>query len=495
MRLRLQAFINNEFRVSVQSDNPKRKKMSDTPSIKRNAKYATAIEKVQHLDKCLAKLLEESPDQVRHKNVEGLQMSLFDKPSEVGVSYSVSSVLPKRYKCLSELPDGRFVVSNRSTDELLRERQRHLDIISESQGTDSKHSSYGEKQSPKQFTKTARHRLLEAGAAVDLLGLKDSSSLLTLTLPGGTYEAKDALARWSGWIVNRQTQRLRDDSRFKDVYWFFVWEWQGRGALHQHWCVSAPTYEIAKDASMALKSAWYICLDEIGYNEGIDMYMRAGYMHSWKSYPKMWVWDEQKVKKSVGSYFAKYASKQSTAKTEKSDLATRKMYFPSRWFGSSRSIKSVCKDYRLDFSLHNITKVEAGRLSDFLIAELESYSITQRFNYEFEAIIKSNKSRVSYCKETDKRTGELSCNYELTAKRETLETVACFGRTEILYISPTEFVGCFRSLADWVCPFDSGIFPRSALHWQLQFSREKMIPQDALGSEGYLKYGSLVLFS
>lgn len=495
MRLKVQTFINNEFRISVQSDNPKPKKVSDTASIKRNTKRAIASQKVQHLDRALSKLLSESPETIKEKIYDSTQLGFLAGSTEHTVSYNVISVLPKTYKCLTELPDGRFVVKNVSTDELLKERQRNLDIISESQPTRKKKHSFGEKQRPKAFTKTARHRLLEAGAAIDLLGLKKSSSLLTLTLPGGTPEAKQALANWSGWIVDRQTQYLRRHPVLKNCYWFFVWEWQDRGALHQHWCVSAPTYELAQEASFKLKDAWYQCLKEIGIRENIDMFMKEGRRRTWKSKPHKWIWNEQQVKKSVGSYFAKYASKEYAFTGKKGDVGNRKCYFPSRWFGSSSNIKKLCKSYRVEFSLHNITKQEASYCKNLLIAELERYNITQRFKYDFEVMPDNVKKVITYNKEVDKKTGELNKIYELKASEANVKQCYCYGTTEILYVNPAQFVGAFSTFGGWISPARSGVHPRTDIAWQLHSFRKSRLGITLWLEDDYRRYGELRVFS
>lgn len=464
MRLRVQTFANNEVRISRQSDLARPPLHSDTSQQKYATKCAIASQQSIYLGKALDTLLNESGVYKQAAIPTAIQLDLFGNNKVLAKENIVTKVLPEKYKALTITPDGRYVVSLEPTEKLVKQRDRVLDIISDSQRGTLKHSDYGQTQSKKQFTKLARHRVLEAGAVVDRLGMKDSSSLLTLTLPGSTSEAQDALARWSGWIVNRQTQYLRRDRRFKDVYWFFVWEWQKRGALHQHWCVSAPTYELAREASMKLKSAWYLCLDEIGEKEGIDMYQKEGGFISWRLFPKQWVWNEQRVKKSVAAYFSKYASKAATDPKDKPDMYSKKLNYPSAWFGCSANIKKARKAYSLDFSLHYIHPFEAEILRHSLIAELYKFGVISSYAYQFEA------RSVKY------------------------QTVFCDGETEIYYISPAQFVGVVNSIRGQFQQGGNRVYKASPIQWELHRARQ-MRDSDSLPSSPFNPdYGKIKLF-
>lgn len=465
MRLRVQTFINNEIRISRQSDNVSPPKRSDGAEEKRNTRYAEALQQNLYSNKAIQKLYKDSNEFIREVVQKIVQPDLFGSEKILDISWRDKKILPKTFPEVSETPDGRFVVTREPTQKLLTRFGSTLDIISKSQWRVRKHSGYGVTQKPKEFSKLARHRLLEAGAAVDHLGLKDSSSLLTLTLPGSTPEAMKALSDWSGWMVNRQTQRLRNRKLFKDVKWFFVWEFQKRGALHQHWCVSAPTYEIARQASMALKSQWFICLDEIGEKENVDMYQKARGFLSWRLFPKMWQWNEQKVTKAVGAYFSKYASKQCLDSKDKRNMESRQLYFPSRWFGVCASLREVCSSYRIDFSLHGITKIEAEYLRFELIKEIEKSTSTGYYSYEFEA--KSKDGKYTFC----------------------------HGTTEIFYISPLEYFGRFGSISSWLGSFGSRVHPRSQFAWLLHSFRQSQVKDNVILHRNGFKYGENVVFS
>ena len=194
------------------------------------------------------------------------------------------------------------------------------------------------------------------------------------------------------------------------------------------------------------------------------MYQKANGFLSWKLFPKMWQWNEQKVTKAVGAYFAKYASKEATNKIDKKDVYTKKLYFPSRWFGCSANIKKVCKSYRKDFSLHNITKIEAEYLRFELIKEIERYKSTGYYFYEFEA--KSSDGKFTFCD----------------------------GTTEIFYVSPLEYFGCHSSLSSWLGSFGGRAHPKSQFAWLLHSFRKAELGKTVETDYDYRRYGEQVVF-
>lgn len=465
MRFRLQTFANNEVRLTRQSDLFKSPKMSDAAAIKKQEAIAIASQQNMYINRAIQKLYTESDENVRETISETTQLAILGSSRLINREIRVKKILPSTFLSVSETPEGRQIVTKESTQKLLDSFGRTLDIIWESQRKVCKHDSYGVRQTPKVFTAVARRRLLEAGSVIDKLGMKKTSSLLTLTLPGGTPEAKQALADWSGWVVNRQTQYLRRDKRFNDVYWFFVWEWQKRGALHQHWCVSAPTYELAQLASMALKSAWYICLDEIGFKLNIDMYLREGRRSSWKNSPDKWVWNEQQCRKSVAAYFTKYASKEYAYTKDKRESCKKKVCYPSRWFGTSKNIKEACKPYRLDVSLHMICKKSGDYARDLLLELISKYEITSSYEYQFEATGNQDKF------------------------------VFASGKVEIYYISPHDFSSAVRDLDEFT--YRTGDFGqiKSAFNSAVQLYKEKIDSRITQNVLGRLRYGENLVHS
>lgn len=383
MRLTLEWNINNELKIQTQTDPYAIPKRTDSAHHKRTETQGNATETLLYNNRLLQRIYHDGTDYVTVATHDGMQGDLFGKPTPVNPHTYKLKVLPETYRVVDRQPSGRFSVETRATDEVVRERNRALDIISKSQEPSKKHSSHGRVQTVKRFTRASRGHLLRAGAVIDKQGLKEVASLLTLTIPGGTDEAFSAVSRWSGWIVNRQLQAVRDYMKRRPVHWFFVWEWQGRGALHQHWCVVGKDYDESKHLSMLLKDAWYQCLKEIGKKEKIDLFLRCNRKHSWKNNPGKWVWNEQKVEKSVAKYFAKYASKQMPDEAESKGSKWKKIYYPSRWHGTSKTIKNIIKQHHIKLVVPGISEDECFHLIGALLLRLQPFEVTQSYNYDF----------------------------------------------------------------------------------------------------------------
>lgn len=262
------------------------------------------------------------------------------------------------------LRDGKHTgrVEHLDYYEVARRRLVTLDLLKKSQHEVAKPRPWGLPTKPKEFRWQAGEKILEGGAIIDrFVGVKNAS-MLTLTLPGSTWYAMDALARWSGWIVNRLTQVIRrTKSPHCDApYWFFVWEHQKRGALHMHWCIAWDTLPQKRLAlCYKLKDLWFNLLEEISVKEGIDLFKRGGYGRTHRYNKKVWQWDIQQVERSVAAYFAKYCEKnvehgyRPNGRGDKPNLGEKtkarkrsthpSRTYPSRYWGSSQTIKRWSK--------------------------------------------------------------------------------------------------------------------------------------------------------
>jgi hypothetical protein len=217
---------------------------------------------------------------------------------------------------------------------------RSLDIIDEFQqmaGVKKNPGGWGFKSRPTKFTRNARHRLLEAGAVVDA-EVGKNVYVVTLTLPGGTDKALETLANYSGWICNRLLLEVRRNT--KNLYWFYVWERQKRGALHMHFAIGSSNISDAKKVAETLEYQWFELLLELQDKTDVDLFKRRD-GGSWRNRPEEWRSEVAPVRKSVAAYFSKYASKSTN---ESSD--TNNKYYPARWWGSSRAIKQGIKQRR-----------------------------------------------------------------------------------------------------------------------------------------------------
>lgn len=274
----------------------------------------------------------------------------------------------------------QVVQSNYS--ELAQQCQALLDIIKKSQQCRPKHASYGRVQSVKRFTAAAKQCILEAGAVVDKHTERSCQRELTLTIPGSGWEIYDVVSRWSGWIINRMTQVIRRlEQEGYELYWFFVWEHQKRGALHQHWCVAShESPEFTHNICRLLLAKWYQLLEELSVKTGIDLFKKKGSFGTWRHSPKKWQYNIAPIRKGVARYFSKYCSKNSETskynsrrrtakarlKANDSDRSCKRPVYsfcPSRYWGCNSRIKKLRSDYRVTVSLDVPSRQEGDYIS------------------------------------------------------------------------------------------------------------------------------------
>lgn len=327
--------------------------------------------------------------------------------------------------------------SDTTIEELEKRCNARLDIIRKLQHASQTPKNFGEPYRKTVFGKRARRSLLEAGQVVDT-ACGTNAWVVTLTLPGNTRKAKDALANYSSYILNRLLQVLR---RFKvPMYEFSVWEWQERGALHLHICIAAKHEDISMIELEAIchriKDKWYEVLLEMittkpvtrgnwtGNLPGIDMFECRGSTKNkhktWRYRPDIWErgWDIQPIKKSVAKYFAKYASKEAKSGN---GFEIQKGLNPSRWWGSNKLVKDEIKNFRYDYTVG----YTEGETEEMLESIFEVHPPIMSYNYDFHIKAKSYKII----------EGETP---ELCLDSETSVTV-CNGNTKIYYWEPEVF--------------------------------------------------------
>ena len=254
---------------------------------------------------------------------------------------------------------------------------RALDIIDEFRQASltRKKGGWGFASQPTKFTRNARHRLLEGGAIVDKDCGKDAYEV-TLTCPGDTQEAKDAIALWSGWLMDRL---LREVRRAKCLYWFYVWEFQQRGALHIHLLV-AGQQALTKGIAQSLEYQWWELLWELSEKTGIDIF-RKNEKWSWKYRPDKWQSHCQPIQKSVAAYFSKYASK--SANQIPAAIGKKAPKCPSRWWGCSSHLKNQIALTRTRHSVE-VPNSLSTEILEHLQSWLNSRDRIKTYNYHFE---------------------------------------------------------------------------------------------------------------
>ena len=226
-------------------------------------------------------------------------------------------------------------------------------------------------------------KLRECGAAIDLMQERHGGAarIVTLTLVGDTHEAFECLAANSWYMVNRITQFIRRNYG-KDAYWFFVWEHQKRGALHLHICVWHAIANKAARCGVLLVGAWYAALRDLEAATGIDMFVRR----DGKTYtPKRkWQSRNEPMRKSAGGYFSKYAAKASKKEERKHIEKLAQKYPPSRFWGSSQSVKDLIKENTFVYQFESHKSEESAKIYEEVREVLSQFNILSYGSYEWK---------------------------------------------------------------------------------------------------------------
>ena len=241
----------------------------------------------------------------------------------------------------------------------------------------------------KRFGNIQAQKIHECGAAMEMLSSDPRfSHVTTLTLPANNQESFECIAAHSGAIVNSLFQPLRD--KYPDTnHWFFVWEYQKRGALHLHIAHYHPDESEGMLIGNILIEQWHKILCEISDNSGVwmlsdrhkgDYEMKDFYQHH-----------TQPMRKSVAGYFSKYASKASQKEENNYVKKFSEMHPPSRFWGSSSQMKAIvkshhfhnCRDYTEDKRSMEILFIHIHKM----ISECE---IVLQKNYTFKKDLTQN---------------------------------------------------------------------------------------------------------
>ena len=331
----LQSFANREIRLGCQSIAIAKKRKGDKKEDFTNSKYA---EKVAALEISQANLK------------DGYELGYDRNGKVLAIPYTQENheILKSRLDIRNEFQDRALKVKNRG--------------------------GWGFSPKPTKFGKNARHRLLEAGAIMDNLYQKNVVEV-TCTIPGSTAESFRIVSQWSGWIMNRITQILRDSKH--DPAWFYVWELQKRGALHLHFAIGSSKLSDALNLAQEIEFKWFELLLELRDKTDVDVF-RKNAKWSWRDKPQSWQSHVLPIYQSVAAYFSKYVAKQSN-----NCARNYKKYPPARWWGSSKSIKEGIENARIKIAIEVSLPMEKTALS-FLRDAINSFDPVKKYRYDFD---------------------------------------------------------------------------------------------------------------
>lgn len=284
------------------------------------------------------------------------------------------------------------IAKNETFEDRLERLYPPLDIIQKSQR--SKKAPSMRLNKPKSFTRFSGQRIREAGAAMDIAckGNMRFCHEVTLTLPANTREAFKALAAYSSHVVNRLFQIIRRNYG-DDCLWFFVWEYQKRGALHMHIALYHPDESEGLWIAYQLIQQWNKILCELCELANTDMFApkqgrrkKLYFEHQHHTAP---------LRKSVAAYFSKYAGKE-----ESKNNWYIQEYPVSRFWGSNRAVKNIVKENSLqfDFDYHGNDREADRRYTELIERIIEKLSIVSFSSYEFKVQSDKKASMRSYPK-------------------------------------------------------------------------------------------------
>jgi hypothetical protein len=115
------------------------------------------------------------------------------------------------------------------------------------------------------------------------------------------------------------------------------------------------------------KGLWCQLIDSISDRAGVDLAERIdGGTHAGRY--EVWRVDAQFAEKSPSRYLAKYLSK------DASKVVGENFFFPTRWYGCSRSILAEMRDQTLHLDTTDLVTESSGGLSSFDLDLLDSFA-------------------------------------------------------------------------------------------------------------------------
>lgn len=263
------------------------------------------------------------------------------------------------------------------------------------------------------YTPYARRRILRAGGAIDEVTSSPEECLfLTGTLPGGTDEAKKAIAEWSSYAVNLVQNWL--GKRVSGKLLIYCWEFQKRGALHLHLTMVCKEKLIRESIISGWKSQWQRVIDNISAKSGVDCWQRRdGYSYA-NGNKSVLQTDAQECTKSAAAYLSKYMSKQNLQPENECEWK----YHPARYWGVSRPLCRLTDELTETLEVGISRDYEAHELYEDVLSDMAETS-ESTYSYRHEG--SGSKVAVSY---SQKYKEELRWE---SLKTRVLETCSPFG--------------------------------------------------------------------
>lgn len=196
-----------------------------------------------------------------------------------------------------------------------------------------KKAGYGKLARVTKFTSAAR-RLVKNGCGVLKREFGKSITFATVTLVGSTASAMRALAEQSGRAADLFMHWVKSKAPGANIV--YVWELQGRGALHLHAAIGHHDHLCLRTIEHGIKEYVYQWHETLSRHAGVDMFQSAeGF--SWRGFPEVVRSNSKPIRKCVKAYMSKYLTKGGAGESGN---------VPARWWGMSDAVRDAVARYR-----------------------------------------------------------------------------------------------------------------------------------------------------
>ncbi len=197
-------------------------------------------------------------------------------------------------------------------------------------------AGYGGETRQTRFGARAKSTIRESGAVLDG-AFGANIAFLTWTIPGHGEEIFDAACRYSAQFTQDVMQWCRDTA--SGIAYVWVYEFQKRGALHQHIVVGSNDSQgiarIIEEFPKRMRWFWLKWSRQAGVN-----YFRNCKTGRLNVRAAIYGQKAMRAYKSCARYLTKYLSK---LRTKTGDLQHR---YPARWWRASMGALRLCKSQR-----------------------------------------------------------------------------------------------------------------------------------------------------
>ena len=343
------------------------------------------------------------------------------------------------------------------------------------------------------LSRRGRNQILRAGACFEK-GLDTERLLLTGTLPGSTVAAFRVLAQNSTVITKRLTNWIT--RRVPKCSWIYVWEFQGRGALHLHLVLECRP-EAAAYFKAHFKDEWNKLLRDVSSESKTDLFAKTShYSHS----PRKTQADVTVCDREPSRYISKYLSKKATNSKGFSRFP------PKTWYRISRNLLRRLKTMTVVYEAEGLSYSQSRAVEENTRTYVEQHKISgiRRFDgsiYAWSAYLYCDDPKLSEIYEgfgmreqqllsaiavariaraTMKQYAASSCFVRAATNATTLERMesGLITDTELLaYIDAVVKTLSVR-LSKEFCPWNSAHFLKTADSWyRAKFGYSKLSPK------------------